>query len=101
MYSNLKSSSKPLIYKDLAEEIVTNAYCYSINKVKDFSSQFEEAHDKPTDYSKVTWEDNEADWCNDRPMKNILEVFGSLASEYVRNDSNSKLSKYGKYFVGV
>lgn len=43
MYSNLKSSSKTLIFKDLAEGIVTNAYCYSINRVKDFSSQFEEA----------------------------------------------------------
>jgi len=56
--------------------------------------------DKPTNYSKVTWKDNEADRCNDRPLKNILEVFGGLDSKYVRNDSNSKLSKYGKYFVG-
>lgn len=45
--------------------------------------------DKPTDYSKVTWRDSEADRCNDRPMKNILEVFGGLDSEYVRNDFNS------------
>jgi hypothetical protein len=32
--------------------------------------------DRPTDYSEVTWRDSEADRCNDRLMKNILEVFG-------------------------
>lgn len=96
----MKSPLKTLNSKDLVKEVVTKAYCYSINKVKDFSSKFE-ACDRLTDYSKVTWKDNEADWCSDRPMKNILEVFVGLDSEYVRNDFNSKPSKDDKYFVGV
>lgn len=46
MYSNLKSSSETLISKDLVKEIVTNAYCYSINRVKYFNSKFDEACDR-------------------------------------------------------
>jgi hypothetical protein len=37
-YSNLKSFSKKT-FKDLVKKNVTNAYCYSINKVKYFNSK--------------------------------------------------------------
>lgn len=46
MYSNLKSSPQTLVSKDLVKEIVTNAYCYSTNRVKYFNSKFDEAYDR-------------------------------------------------------
>jgi hypothetical protein len=55
--------------------------------------------DELTDYSKVTWRNSEADRCNQRwTHEKYIRSF-CLDSEYVRNDSNSTLSKYGKYFV--